>query len=97
MIAHATRIESDEDGFHLVIETDEGRQQFRLDDPEALYDAARREIWPWLRERDEARAADMRPPTIDELEEDEGAYDLTDPKHPRHHEVFADLATKEIA
>lgn len=96
MIGYATKIESDEDGFYLVIETDTGRQHFRVLDPEELYDAVRAQIRPWLMERDAARAAYMRPPTIDELEEDE-AYTLSDPKHPRHHEVFADLATKEDA
>jgi hypothetical protein len=24
--------------------------------------------------------------------DEEGAYDLSDPKHPRHHEVYADIA-----
>lgn len=25
-------------------------------------------------------------------DEDEDAYDLADPKHPRHHEVYADVS-----
>ena len=28
-------------------------------------------------------------------DDSEGAYELSDPKHPRHHEVYADLADHE--
>ncbi len=57
-----------------------------VEDPEALYDAVRREIGPWLHERQEA--ARTRPEARDE---DSGAYDLSDPKHERFHSVHADL------
>jgi hypothetical protein len=86
MIVEAAVVEWDEDGAHLIVETGETTLDLRLADPEALYDAVRSGIGPWLYERDRARA--NRPKR-------EEAYDLSESKHSRHHEVFADYATKE--
>lgn len=51
---YAAKIEWDEDGCHLILATDDGRQDFRLDDPEQLYDAVMGGVWPWLYEREQA-------------------------------------------
>lgn len=52
---YTVRIESEEDGFHLIVESEIGAHYtFPLVDPEALYDSVRANIGPWLRERDEA-------------------------------------------
>lgn len=90
-VAENIEIDGDEDGFHLVVTTDTGAKlRLRIADEEQLYDAAKREIGPWLYERDQARATMTR--------QEEDAYDLNDPKHPRHHDVFAAISdTKEDA
>lgn len=98
MTAHDVRIEWDEDGCTLNVATDNGVLVFVVADPEALYDSARTEIGPWLYERDTARLAyDIvgggNPHTLGTRRREEG-YELTDPKHPRHHQVFADTAMK---
>jgi hypothetical protein len=57
MRAERVRIEADECGFVLEVETDEGEYfSFVLDDAEALYDHVKAAIGPWLYEREQARA-----------------------------------------
>lgn len=115
MIADSIKIETDEDGFHLIVEAPEEdgaffkqrRFDFRIDDPEALYDAVRAEIGPWLREREHARLAflcvpdesagldsQLGRPTMGDHEDEqrrETAYGINDPKHPDFHSVHADI------
>lgn len=54
--AYEVRIESDEDGFHLILTCDALDTNVRIDQvAESLYDQVKATIGPWLRERDEAR------------------------------------------
>lgn len=74
--AESVKIDSDEDGFHLIVDTDEGTFDFRIQAlAEALYDTVKHEIGPWLYERDMARGTGVRV-----TEEDLDAYELGDPK-----------------
>lgn len=95
MNADSIKIETDEDGLHLIVETPEEdgaffkqrRFDFRITDPEALYDAVREEIGPWLHEQSFARLAFLCTP-----DESAGlAYLPSDPKAPDFHSVHADL------
>jgi hypothetical protein len=63
MNADSIKIECEEDGFHLIIDGDspcEGYTastvDYRITDPEALYDHVRAAIEPWLQERNAAKA-----------------------------------------
>jgi hypothetical protein len=94
--AEDIRIVGDERGFELHVLVDE--------DPtitesgwlivnvhsvaEQLYNQARVEIGPWLREAEEARAS--MPPNFGEEDEDSG-YDLSDPKHPTYHDRMSEI------
>lgn len=90
-IADDIRIETDERTFVLEIDGPDGvTERFSLNQEagERLYDAARREIGPWIHERDAAltlyrAAAEALTPDAD------GGYDLDDPKHP----TFVDRLT----
>lgn len=90
MSGHArVTVECDEVGFLLRIDAGADQRLLLIENPEELYDTVRGAIAPWLRECAEARGE------FDQQREEAGAYELHDPKHPRHHEVFADYATKE--
>ena len=101
MNAHTIKIEWEEDGCWLILDldveiplaTDEGRLRVRLEDPEALYNACRADIGPWLYERDQALATYRTDPASPGFAdtEDEDAYDLSDPKHPRFHSTHVDI------
>lgn len=85
MNADSIKVECEEDGFWLVVETDEQVwTQFglraRIEDPEALYDAVRSEIGPWLQEREDARRT-LPVASYDPSD----AYDPTDPKRLDYH------------
>lgn len=56
MTRYTVKIESDEDGFRLIVgsDIDPDRYTFLIEDPEALYDTVKAEIGPWLYERDMA-------------------------------------------
>ena len=82
-------IECEEEGFLLRIDAGSDQSLLLVENPEELYDTVRNRIGPWVRECAEARGA------FDNQREEADAYDLSDPKHPRHHEVYADYATKE--
>lgn len=74
--ADEVKIECDEDGFHLIVET-EGGDYFNFsihDVAEGFYWEARKTIGSWLSEREIARRS--RPTTREDLE----AYPLGDPK-----------------
>ena len=71
---------------------------------EELYEAVKREIGPWLYERDQARAEFRCSPdesggvadVLDGISEAAAraaaaAYELSDPKHPDWHSVHADI------
>ena len=77
-------IECEEEGFLLRIDVGADQRLLLIENPEALYDSVRSAIGPWVRECAEARGE------FDNQREEAEAYDLSDPKHPRHHEVFAD-------
>ena len=61
MDADSIKIECEEDGFYLLIDTDPdidlrtGMLRLRITDPEALYDHVKAAILPWLMERDQAK------------------------------------------
>jgi len=95
MRAEHIHIECDEDGFHLFIQIVNGEDDpvldFRVDDPEALYDAVRSTIGPWLRERSEALRTLPVAFTCTPDESAGLAYDPHDPKGPRFHSTHADI------
>lgn len=99
MIADSIKIETDEDGFHLIVEAPEEdgaffkqrRFDFRIDDPEALYDAVKAEIGPWLYERDAAQRTFVAQGGYARGFHESGGYATDDPKHPDFHSVHADL------
>jgi hypothetical protein len=76
MNADSIKIESDEDGFHLIVDFPGGRFNFRIQDvAEELYDSVTYEIGPWLHERNSARGTG-----IHVTPEDIDAYEPNDPK-----------------
>ena len=83
------RIECEEDGFWLHVDTEfgESTHMLKIEDPEALYDHVKAAIGPWLYEREQARAEFLRDAAI----ASEGGYDASDPKHPDFHSVHADI------
>ena len=81
MIAEEIKIESEENGFHLVVDG----ERWLIADPEALYDHVKASIGPWLYEMYAAKAT--MPPSYDVRE----AYDPSDPKHSDWHSVHADI------
>lgn len=93
MNADSIKIECEEDGFWLEIETDAeepfDRLQVRITDPEALYDHVKAAIGPWLYERDEAQRT--RPHYAWPAFAGSGGYETSDPKHPDFHSIHADL------
>jgi hypothetical protein len=96
MKAYDIKIECEEDGFHIIIDGDSidpeyqaGQYGWKIEDPEALYDAVKGAIGPWLRERDEARRT---LPVAFVCDPDEsGGYDLSDPKHAAFHSTHVAL------
>lgn len=63
MTAYEIKVEWDEDGCHLIIDGDSPDPEYtasivdyRVENPEALYDAVKAGILPWLMERDAAKA-----------------------------------------
>lgn len=72
MNADRITIESDEHGFELHVETDEGdRYVFNIHGiAEEVYDTVKREIGPYLYERDVARASAPARLTDEEREEE---------------------------
>lgn len=80
-------VEWDEDGLSIWFDDDEGENHsFVVTDPAQLHAAVNAAVGPWL--------AEMEAASREFLPLDKDAYDLNDPKHPHHHEVFADIATK---
>ncbi len=79
-------VEWDERGCWLVLKYEEIEARWPVDNPEALYDAVRAEIGPWLHERELARKT---APAA--LYVDDSGYDLSDPKHPEFHSIHADI------
>lgn len=91
-------VDTDEDGYHLIIETSRSKFNFSLDDARAedLYESAWSEIRPWLTERDLAKR--LRPILDAETERMANdwvnradPYKITDPKHPDHHSVMTEI------
>ena len=91
MIAEDIRVEWDEGGCYLHVDG----ETWRVADPEALYDRVKASIGPWLQEREEAFAAFRAQAGAGvfrcDPDESAGAYELSDPKHPDHHSVHADI------
>lgn len=91
MTADTIKIESDEDGFWLVLEMDgEFPLRVKIEDPEALYDTVKAEIGPWLYERDNAYQEWRVSKAAGEVS-GEFAYEPTDPKHPRYHSTHVEI------
>lgn len=86
--AENIKIETDEDGFYLVVETRLRKFSFHLLDPEDLYDKVKAEIGPWLYERDMAKAT--YPGNVVTFP-DGDAYDADDPKHPDYHSIRSEI------
>jgi hypothetical protein len=95
MNADSIRIESDEDGFHLIINCFSSSSQlsqlgvfdFRIQDiAEEFYTEVKNTIGPWLYERDSARG--WAPATADFRSAE---YALDDPKHPTYHERMSEI------
>jgi hypothetical protein len=86
------KIECDEDGFHLIVETDEeDPMDFRIVDAEdALHGAVKDVIGPWIAERNAAWQDYQRGARARE-DYDREAYSLDDPKHADFHSVHADI------
>lgn len=88
-------VETDEDGFYLVVHTSRTKFRFSLDATmaEDLYESAYAEIAPWLRERNAARAEGW-----DRLDaKNLWPGPITDPKHPDHHDVMVEISdTREV-
>jgi len=80
------RIESDEDGFHLIVCTEEEDYfNFRIHNvAEQLHKEVLSEILPWLAERDEAQREFRCNPDESAGMADETGYALEDPKHPTY-------------
>lgn len=74
-------IESDERGFVLHVEG----ESFRIEEPEALYAAVKREIGPWIYERDQAKLAFLCSP--EDVDESAGMREA----YPDFHSVNADI------
>lgn len=90
MSGHArVTVECEEEGFVLRIDAGADQRLLLIDNPEELYDTVRGAIAPWLHECAEARGE------FDNQREEAAAYELSDPKHPRHHEVFAEAVRWE--
>jgi hypothetical protein len=89
MDADRIHIDPEEDGFHLLVKTEEGEwHDFRIQDcAEALHEQVNLIIGSWLREREGARLAFLCIP-----DESAGlAYDANDPKSPNYHSLHTNL------
>jgi hypothetical protein len=94
--ADAARVDSDEQGFGLVIDTDEGDKLYINIHSVALdfYDSVRVEMRGWVAEADMARATMPQPVTnrpVDVYEAIEAGYALDDPKSPGYHDRMTGL------
>ena len=93
--AEAVRVESDERGFELHIDTvEDGTLIVNIESCyEELYDAAKREIGPWLYERDQARAT--RPLGLSDADLEEeircAALGTEGPNAKSYRQAWADL------
>lgn len=101
MEAHDIKIDSDEDEFSLHIYDENGNwKRFLLPAAvaEKLHDAARREIGPWIYEKDQAKEeVDEGWPVPRFALGDPSAYGLNDPKHPDYHSVMSEISdTREL-
>jgi hypothetical protein len=82
------RIESDERGFELHFETDQGCYVVNVHGCAVdLLQAVNREIEPWWIEGELVLREFQKRVAIG----DDSAYELTDPKHPRYHENNAGI------
>lgn len=80
-------IDQDEDGFQLILSGERAEYSFRIHGVAAeLLRAVKREIEPWWLEMQDA----ARGLGVEELEPG-GWGDISDPKHPRHHEVMSEI------
>ena len=96
--ADAVRVDSDERGFALVIDTEDGDKLYVNIQPCALefYDSVRNEMRGWVAEADSARLAvaagvsleDYTGATVPDIVAT--GYALDDPKHPTYHERVVD-------
>lgn len=94
-------IDADEDGFHLILSGGDAEYDFTISGvEEELLNVVRGTIVPWLQEMEQARA-EYQGRVVAVREDgsyryepdvDPEPYDLSDPKHPRHYDVMAEIA-----
>jgi len=78
------RIETDEDGFHLIVHTDDGnRHEYRIGLPDQIKAEVDRTIGQWLAEGELARAEWVA------ARYDGDGYDKASPKHPMWHDTMS--------
>lgn len=88
MHADSLKIEADERGFVLIVQTDTYEDPLVINIHACaveLYDQVRREIRPYVLEMEHARIT--MPPSYDPAD----AYDTDDPKHPMFHETMVGM------
>lgn len=85
-------IDTDEDGFYVILSGEKAEYRFNIHGvADQFLKQAWREIGPWWNEGEDAR----RTRVVSEEEEAFGqylGYDIRDPKHPAHRDIFGDLA-----
>lgn len=80
-------IDSDEDGFHLILSGTQAEYRFNVHAIALeLLRAAQREIGPWAAEMQDAATVLMGG------DAEAAAYALGEPKHPRHHDVMSEAS-----
>ena len=95
MTADSIKLEWEENGLHMRIETteDDSVLDFWISEPEQLYNDVCAAVWPWIVERDEALREHRAGMALarDVMADAREAYDPSDPKHPDFHSVHADI------
>ena len=97
--ADAIRVDPDERGFALIIDTDEGDKLY-VEIPGTLaaldfYASVRSQMSGWAAEAESARAAVAAGVSLEDytgatVPADDSGYALDDPKHPTYHERMVD-------
>lgn len=91
-VAESLEVEGDEDGWHLLVETDQGRYDFRIHGVAYEFAASRglAALREWHAEGEAARRELAAAPR--DVYEDGEPYAPDDPKHPHYRELMAEMA-----